>query len=627
MEFLSTVKIKSMKAIWEKISTKLLIDRYGYFSKNIDHARPQDWDRLDWERMDPNMGRFRMDLVQDYLPANGLNLDIGTGAGHGTLVASRKCRCIGVDYGMASLEIARRKDLTLVQADGRGLPFADASFDSITCLDVLEHIPQAERAVAEAGRVLKPGGVFIVTTPTAELLSERLAAMARRTGLFPQMQPYDAPYPRQELLKMFYEAGLEVLHKDTIVNWVPNPFLRFITRARLFICRKPAASKSNLRKMRVLVLNYEFPPVGGGGGFASQEICSYLASQGHDVEVRTSWVKGLAKFKWESRYAVRRNFVGRRYQDKCRVYEMALYILFSILPGLVHCWRFKPQVIHCHFAVPTGVLAWILSKLSRVPYVLTAHLGDVPGGCPEQTDHLFKLVKPLTIPIWKSAASVTAVSAFVKDLAQQSYPAVPIMVVPNPVGIKPWPDDSLGANHPRKLVFAGRFSKQKNLLFSMELLNEVRDLDWHLDLLGNGPTFAKVHEKAVSYGLLDRMTFHNWVSTEEVERVISRGDILLLPSLSEGMPIVAVYAMVHGTPVLGSRIGGIGAVVEDGHTGYLCPVNDLESFQSSLRLLLTSDELLMEMKKNAQQSSVNFSLEAIGPTFERIFKETMDCKP
>jgi glycosyltransferase involved in cell wall biosynthesis len=68
-------------------------------------------------------------------------------------------------------------------------------------------------------------------------------------------------------------------------------------------------------------------------------------------------------------------------------------------------------------------------------------------------------------------------------------------------------------------------------------------------------------------------------------------------------------------------------VVEEGHTGYLCPVNDLESFQSSLRLLLTSDELLMEMKKNAQQSSVNFSLEAIGPTFERIFKETMDCKP
>jgi hypothetical protein len=75
-------------------------------------------------------------------------------------------------------------------------------------------------------------------------------------------------------------------------------------------------------------------------------------------------------------------------------------------------------VIHAHFAVPTGALAFPVSRLTGIPYVLTAHLGDVPGGVPEQTAHLFRLVNPLARILWKSAARVTAVSSFVAGLAR-----------------------------------------------------------------------------------------------------------------------------------------------------------------------------------------------------------------
>ena len=66
---------------------------------------------------------------------------------------------------------------------------------------------------------------------------------------------------------------------------------------------------------------------------------------------------------------------------------------------------------------------------ARTPYVLTAHLGDVPGGVPEQTDHLYRIVKPFTVPIWRSAAAVTAVAPHVAELAEQAYGIKPRVIL------------------------------------------------------------------------------------------------------------------------------------------------------------------------------------------------------
>ncbi len=78
----------------------------------------------------------------------------------------------------------------------------------------------------------------------------------------------------------------------------------------------------------------------------------------------------------------------------CR--RWGLYLATSFFPTLRLCETWKPDVIHAHFAMPTGLLAEWMPRLTGVPYVLTAHLGDVPGGSvPEQTSHLFDIVAPL----------------------------------------------------------------------------------------------------------------------------------------------------------------------------------------------------------------------------------------
>ena len=187
--------------------------------------------------------------------------------------------------------------------------------------------------------------------------------------------------------------------------------------------------------MRILVLNYEFPPIGGGGGRFTADLCRHLARFGHELRVQTSHFRGLPCQEVQEGYEIYRTWAGRRQAHTCTVPEMAVFLATNLIPALKHAASWRPQVVNVHFAVPTGVLAWVIRKVTGIPYVLSAQLGDVPGGVPVQTDHLFRWLKPLTTPIWRDAAAVTVPSAEVAELVQRAY-GLTAHVIPNGVELE-----------------------------------------------------------------------------------------------------------------------------------------------------------------------------------------------
>jgi glycosyltransferase involved in cell wall biosynthesis len=238
--------------------------------------------------------------------------------------------------------------------------------------------------------------------------------------------------------------------------------------------------------MRILVLNYEFPPIGGGGGRFTADLCRHLARFGHDLRVLTSRYRGLPAWEEREGYEIYRTWSGRSQAHTCTVPEMGCFLAANLIPALRQATSWRPQVVNVHFAVPTGVLAWMLRRTTGIPYVLSAQLGDVPGGVPVQTDHLFRWVKPFTVPIWREAAAATVPSAEIAGLVQRAY-GLAVQVIPNGVELESLNPQPPEVHRPVRLVFVGRFSPQKNLLFLMEVLGKLRNLDWRLDLVGDGP--------------------------------------------------------------------------------------------------------------------------------------------
>lgn len=372
--------------------------------------------------------------------------------------------------------------------------------------------------------------------------------------------------------------------------------------------------------MRILVLVHEYPPVGGGGGRAAQDICAGLSRLGHQVRVLTARCGNLPPSLTVGSLTVIRLPSGRREPFRAGLKAMAGYVWAAFWHGLREIRRFKPHVIHVHFAVPAGAAAWALSLLTGVPYVLTAHLGDVPGGVPEKTGRWFRFLYPFTPPIWKRAARVAAVSQFTRTLALQRYP-VPIQVIPNGVDLHALDPGTIQVNTPPRIIFAGRFMPQKNPLQIVRTLDALRRLPWTCTLAGDGPLRPQVEAEIAARGLQARFSLPGWLTPEQVLEEYRRSDILFLPSLSEGLPVVGVQGMALGLALVLSAVGGSPELVHEGVNGHLVAPHDPAGYKKALRHLLSHPSCLLHARQASRRLAAQFDLNAVVKSYERIFEE------
>ena len=372
--------------------------------------------------------------------------------------------------------------------------------------------------------------------------------------------------------------------------------------------------------MRILVLSHELPPVGGGGGRVAQDICQGLVERGHEVRIITAHLKGLAREETIDGVRVFRLASGRHFPFRADLIEMAIYDLAAVASGLRMIREWQPDLIHAHFAVPAGAAAYILSKLTGVPYVVTAHLGDVPGGVPEKTERWFRWVYPFTAPIYRSAAKVIAVSEFTRRLAQAHYP-VDIDVIPNGVDLRSLPARVKNENGAARIVFVGRFVHQKNPQHVVTALAALQDLSWKCTLLGDGPLRRQVEAEIDRYGLKDRFTMPGWVAPQDVLSWYAKSDILLLPSRSEGLPVVGVQALAMGLALALSTAGGNVELVRDGENGFLFAPGDIEALVSGLRILLGDKQRLLRASRRSLELASRFDIGRVVKQYEALFEE------
>lgn len=170
----------------------------------------ENWDKI-VNRLVGN--RVREEIAIEYIKNNN-NLHLDTGTGQGQFlerVRDKKINCFGIDYGFESTKICKSKGFTVVQGDGRDLPFKNVTFNSISMLDVIEHIPHPELVLKEISRVLKLGGILILTTPNTNSIQEILLRKLRAIGIISYKQPYDVPVTIDNLKKMINNNGLKIV--------------------------------------------------------------------------------------------------------------------------------------------------------------------------------------------------------------------------------------------------------------------------------------------------------------------------------------------------------------------------------------------------------------------------------
>jgi glycosyltransferase involved in cell wall biosynthesis len=374
--------------------------------------------------------------------------------------------------------------------------------------------------------------------------------------------------------------------------------------------------------LRILVLTHEFPPVGGGGARVIQDLCTGLAGRGHDLQVLTTHLVGLPRQERIDGVGVTRIPCGRKVPYRARLVEMARFVTGGFWEGLQLARAWQPEVIHVHFAVPAGALAWALSSVTRVPYVLTAHGGDVPGGAPEKTAGWFRWIYPFTHPIWRRAARVVAVSEQTRRLAQRHYP-IEIQVIRNGFDFAALKRDEIRLGQPPRVIWAGRFMPEKNPVQVVRTLAQLCDLPWSCVMIGDGPEKAAVEAEIVRLKMEERITVTGWLTQGEVMDWFARSDILFMPSFMEGLPIVGLQGLAMGLAIVASRVGGFLDLVDPQHNGYLVEDPHGDGFCEPLRHLLADPLRLKSFREASHQVADRFDIRLMIQDYDALLQEAV----
>jgi len=373
--------------------------------------------------------------------------------------------------------------------------------------------------------------------------------------------------------------------------------------------------------MRILLINSEYPPIGGGAGNASAHIAAQFDRLGHTVTVVTSRFGAHPHREQKGGISVYRIPGLRRRQDRSNALEQILFILSASLWSLLQIPRFKPHVTLAFFGVPSGAVAWLIRRLYNIPYVVSLRGGDVPGFRPYDFHVYHRLVGPFLRIIWRHAAAVVANSGGLRQLAIAFDPHFEIPIIPNGIDLHSYGTASRDWTLPR-LLSAGRIVHQKGLDLAMRALGGLKELPWEWHIAGDGPQMQALQALAKQLGIDNRVFFLGWMSREQLMRCYQQANVFLFPSRHEGMPNALLEAMASGLPVIASCVAGSEELVLDGETGYLVPTEDIESLRTALKKML-SDPALREQMGLASRKHVeaNYSWESTAQQYVLLLEK------
>lgn len=383
--------------------------------------------------------------------------------------------------------------------------------------------------------------------------------------------------------------------------------------------------------MRILFCNYEYPPLGGGGGVINALLAEELAAR-HDVTVLTSQGLDLpAESVVNGVRIVRVPVFFRTQKAAANVPSMLAYLPMGIAAGKRLIRANQYDVINTHFVLPTGPVGDALASFGKLPNVLSVHGGDLYDPSKWMSPHRHFVLRKWVNRLLRRADSVVAQSRNTVENVHTYYD--PSLVVERiPLGIKrPAVDVAARADYGFTddqvlLVTVGRLVARKAMDQLISVLKDIGRPDAHLLIIGSGPQEQTLRQKASELNLSDRVHFMGHTDERDKFRLLQMSDIFVSTSQHEGFGLVFLEAMASGLPVICYGYGGQTDFLIDGVTGHVVPLNDTALFTDSCRKLISDRETSQRMRDENRTRVEELYIDNCARQYEQLFENLISKK-
>jgi len=370
--------------------------------------------------------------------------------------------------------------------------------------------------------------------------------------------------------------------------------------------------------MHILMVNCEYPPIGGGAAQAHQHLLNeYSRIDDLYVDVLTAGLEPqMQREQFSQRIAVYKVPLQKKNLHYWRKSE-------------VICWLYKAQrqyrrllqtnsydLAHAFFAFPSAYLCY--RSADRLPYVISLRGSDVPG-YNVRLGLDYWLLAGLFRRIWNRSSALVANSFGLRDLALRFTPALDIRVIPNGVDTKIfYPAERRLLPRPLRALTVCRLIRRKrlDLLIQAAARAQVLGVPLTLTIAGEGNLRQELQRQAELLGAANHISFLGRVPPERMPQLYRDHDLFLMSSAHEGMSNAMLEAMASGLPIITTPCEGVEELIAE--NGIVVDA-DAESLAQAIKRLSSNENDYLAMCVAAQRQAQKFRWPTVANQYAAIY--------
>lgn len=267
----------------------------------------------------------------------------------------------------------------------------------------------------------------------------------------------------------------------------------------------------------------------------------------------------------------------------------------------------KPDLIHVHHLYPDGYVAMKLCKKWSIPLVVDIHSSSsIKSWFDNRT------TKTKTKEILNYAHKIICINSELYESLKIGY-GNKVEHIPLGVDInkfKPRNNDNIrknfGIGEEKVILFVGRLVKLKGIELLLKALSQVNtNKNFKVFIVGDGPERKNLLDMSNTLNLKDKVVFTGELREDELFNMYSLSDLFVLPSLTEGRPMVIYEAMASECVIIATNVGGIPEQIKSDYNGFLVKSGNINELTEKIEYVLENEEIMEKMKKNSRKRIID----------------------
>jgi len=375
--------------------------------------------------------------------------------------------------------------------------------------------------------------------------------------------------------------------------------------------------------MRILMLNNEYPPIGGGTGTVNKEILEGLKNY-KDIKIDLiTGGQGKENHVEQVSDNVRIFVIGlnRKNIHHASNLELITYTFKAFFKARKMQKSENYDFSFSWSSVPAGFISLVLYYIFKLPYIVRIGGSDIPGSEKRYT-YIYKLISPIIKTIWKKSNLLIIKCEMEKEKVFAINSKLKLKIISNGVDTQKYKPVDRSENEQIQLICVARLIKLKGQDLLIKAISQLKNegIIFQVVLVGDGDETANYKSMAKELHVSHLVDFKGYIERERIEKFYQKADIFVLPSCSEGMSNALLEAMACGLPVIVTNVGGTHELVTEGENGFIFQVGDKDQLSNIIKNIAKEPHILKEMGIKSRVRAEVLNWQNVVNEYYTIFK-------